>query len=154
MPRERGERPAGTREALPGTFCGSLLRNLAVAEQARPPQKSFLGKTKLAETGELTLALKNLSPVGQHLTHRCDVGLIDLRQLLELAHALGRLGAEQVTLARMHPENLAIRGDLETLFCAAMGLQFQFWFRRIPWHRFKYSLMGGACATAAILFFW
>jgi hypothetical protein len=58
VPRERGERPAGTREALPGTFCGRLFRNLAAAEQARPPQKSFLGKVKLAEIDELTLAAK------------------------------------------------------------------------------------------------
>jgi hypothetical protein len=44
-----------------------------------------------------------------------------------------------VALAGVHTFDFAVRGDLETLFGAAMGFQFQFWFRRIPWHDLKVS---------------
>jgi hypothetical protein len=44
-----------------------------------------------------------------------------------------------VALAGVHAFDFAIRGDLETLFGAAMSFQFQFWLRRIPWHGLKCS---------------
>jgi hypothetical protein len=39
----------------------------------------------------------------------------------------------------VHAFDFAVRGDFETLSGAAMGFQFQFWFRRISWHGLKYS---------------
>jgi hypothetical protein len=89
-------------------------------------------------------ATKNekLEAVGHHLPYGVDIGLMDFGQLLELAHALGGLGTEQVTLAGMHADNFAIGGDLETLARAAMGLQLQFGFLPITWHCFESSPCG------------
>jgi hypothetical protein len=56
------------------------------------------------------------------------------RQLLQMTHALGRLRAHQVALARMSAQNLSILRELETLRGSAVRLQFQFWFRSVPWH--------------------
>ena len=67
--------------------------------------------------------------VRQHAPHMLDVGRMHQRQLLQMAHALGLLGAHQVALARMPAEHLAAGGDLESLGGAAMRLQFQFCFR-------------------------
>jgi len=103
---KRAKRPAGTRVALPGT----LLRNRSSAVLA---QWSKLHPYKI----------KISNAVRKHLPGLGQVGLVDQRQLLELAHALGSLGAQQVALAGMHAQNLAGRGDLEALLRAAMGLE-------------------------------
>jgi hypothetical protein len=52
---------------------------------------------------------------------------VDLRDLLQLAHALGGLGAEQVALAGMHAQQLAAGGKLEALGGAAMGFELSLW---------------------------
>jgi hypothetical protein len=39
----------------------------------------------------------------------------------------------------VHAFDFAVGGDFEALFGATMGFQFQFWFRRIPWHGLKVS---------------
>ncbi len=67
--------------------------------------------------------IKISNAVRKHLPGLGQVGLVDQRQLLELAHALGSLGAQQVALAGMHAQNLAGRGDLEALLRAAMGAE-------------------------------
>ena len=77
--------------------------------------------------------------VGKHLSDGCYVSGTDQRQLLQLAHAARSFGAHQVALAGVHAFDFAVRGDFETLSGAAMGFQFQFWFRRIPWHGLKCS---------------
>ena len=59
-----------------------------------------------------------------------DVRGVHQRELLELAHAAGSLGAEQMALAGMHTQNFAVGGDLEALFGAAVGLQLYFGFDR------------------------
>jgi hypothetical protein len=96
--------------------------NLGVREISRRALKTF---TALA--------------VGKHLSDGGYVSRTDQRQLLEFAHAAGGFGAHQVAFAGVHTFDFAVRGDLETLFGAAMGFQFQFWFRRIPWHDLKVS---------------
>jgi len=70
--------------------------------------------------------LQILEAVRKHLHGLGLVGVIDLRELLEFAHALGGLGAEQVALARMHAEQLAGSGQLEALGGAAMGFELSF----------------------------
>ena len=77
--------------------------------------------------------------VGKHLSDGSYVSGTDQRQLLELAHAARSLCAHQVAFARVHAFDFTVRGDFETLLGAAMSLQFQFRFRRIPWHDLKYS---------------
>ncbi|MND04872.1 hypothetical protein D3C83_253450 [compost metagenome] len=47
--------------------------------------------------------------------------------LLQQAHALGFLGAHQVALAGMSPQDLAIGRDLEALGGAALRFQLQFY---------------------------
>jgi hypothetical protein len=84
------------------------------------------------------LTAKTLA-VRKHLSDCGYVSGADQRQLLQLAHAAWSFCAHQVAFAGMHPFDFAVRGDLETLSSAAMGFQFQFWFRRIPWHDLKYS---------------
>jgi hypothetical protein len=73
--------------------------------------------------------------------HVLGVGLVDERQLLQLTHAARLLGTEQVTLARMHSQNFPGGRDLKTLLRAAVSLQFHFWFRAIPRHCGKSSLL-------------
>jgi len=51
---------------------------------------------------------------------------IDLRQLLQTAHTLRELGSQQMPLAGMHAQNLAVGGDLESFPSAAMRLQLTF----------------------------
>jgi hypothetical protein len=77
--------------------------------------------------------------VGKHLADGGYVSRTNQRQLLELAHAAGGFCAHEVALAGVHAFNFAVRGDFETLAGAAMGFQFQFWFRGIPWHSLKCS---------------
>ncbi len=98
------------------------------------PQLHCASAMKRADTKN-----EKLEAVRHHLPDGVDVGLVDFGQLLEFAHALGGLGAEQVALARMHANDFAIRGNLKTLTRAAMGLQLQFWFQRIAWHCFESS---------------
>src|SRR5258708_30270262 len=83
--------------------------------------------------------IKISNAVRKHLPGLGQVGFVDQRQLLELAHALGSLGAQQVALAGMHAQNLAGRGDLEALLRAAMGLELQLGLRGIAWHFFESS---------------
>jgi hypothetical protein len=95
--------------------------------------KNEIRNSKIGETyGES-------SAVREHLPDGGYVSGTDQRQLLQLAHATGSFGAHQVALAGMHPFDFAVRGDFEALPCAAVGFQFQFWFRRIPWHDLKCS---------------
>jgi len=77
--------------------------------------------------------------VRQHLPDGGYVSGTNQRQLLQLAHAAGSLGAHKMALAGVHPFNFAVRGYLETLSGATMSLQLQFWFGRIPWHDLKCS---------------
>src|SRR5215471_13088232 len=79
MPRERGERPAGTRVALPGSFC---LGGFPAEQTLRTRQPRTA-----AEMGRDAAPLTNLRPVGHHLPNSCDIGLVHLGQLLQLAHA-------------------------------------------------------------------
>ena len=72
------------------------------------------------------LFLQILEAVRKHLHGLGLVGVIDLRELLELAHALGGLGAKQVALAGMHSEQLAGSGQLEPLGGTAMGFELSF----------------------------
>src|ERR1700680_1575885 len=51
---------------------------------------------------------------------------IDLRQLLQAAHTLWQLRSQQMPLAGMHTQYLAVGGDLESLPSAAMRFQFTF----------------------------
>src|ERR1700739_3049718 len=74
--------------------------------------------------------------VGEHLLDRGDVLGAHLGQLLELAHSASGLSAKQVALSRMHAQNLAISGDLETLARAAMSLELLLGLSRIAWHCF------------------
>lgn len=128
-PTNGAKRPAGTREALPGTCCGTVVpRFLHLAERTRLVQKSSLGRVPfLAKMGRSSAAaLQRLSgsgSVGEHLAYGGDVALAYLGELLEPTHALGRLGTEQVALAGMHAQDLAVRGDLEALLGAAMSLE-------------------------------
>src|SRR5882724_3255477 len=75
-----------------------------------------------------------LQTVRKHLHSLGFVSFVDLGHLLELAHTSGRFGSEQVALARVHAEQLAGAGNLETLGGTAMGLKLQFRFRSIAWH--------------------
>jgi hypothetical protein len=91
-------RPAGTREALPGTMSRIEIRN-----------------SKIGETyGEN-------SAVREHLPDGGYVSGTDQRQLLQLAHAAWSFSAHQVALAGVHPFDFAVRGNLETLPGAAVS---------------------------------
>ena len=83
----------------------------------------WLGRVSFLPRGAW-LRPEKLGPVREHLLNGSHVLWSNLRQLLKLAHALGSLGAKQVTLALMHAQDLAVGGDLETLLCAAVCLQF------------------------------
>jgi hypothetical protein len=99
-------RPAGTREALPGT----ILRNF---------RSTFSSRTHAAVS---VIQRKSLS-VGKHLLDAGYVGFVYERELLELTHAAGSFGAHQVALAGMAALDLAVGGELKALACAAVGLQ-------------------------------
>jgi hypothetical protein len=83
-----------------------------------------------------------LEAVGHHLPDGVDIRLVNLGQLLKLAHALGGLGAEQVALAGMRTDNFSGRGNLEALLRAAVGLQLQLRFLPVTWHCFESSPYG------------
>src|SRR6266849_10358582 len=89
--------------------------------------------------------------VGKHLLDAGYVCFIHQRELLQLAHAARRFGAHQVALAGVPALDLAVRGDLEALPGAAMGLQFQFWFRCVSRHCWKSSPGFGALCARALL---
>ena len=69
---------------------------------------------------------QNLQTVRKHLHGLGLIGVIDLRELLEFAHALGSFSAEQVALAGVHAEQFASRGQLEALGGTAMGFELSF----------------------------
>jgi hypothetical protein len=48
------------------------------------------------------------------------------RELLQLAHAAGGFGAEQVALAGVHAKDFSGGGDFEAFFCTAVSLQLHF----------------------------
>jgi hypothetical protein len=93
-------RPAGTREALPGTKSSFEKRNSKIDE--------IYGRCN--------------SAVRKHLSDSGYVSGTDQRQLLQLAHPSGSLGAHQMAFAGVHAFDFAIRGNFETLFRAAVGL--------------------------------
>jgi hypothetical protein len=97
-------RPAGTREALPGTICETFVPHfLRRALDAAPDYQR-----------------KSLS-VGKHLPDASHVGFIYQRELFQLAHAAGPFCAHQVALAGVPALDLAVGGELETLPGAAVG---------------------------------
>jgi hypothetical protein len=101
----RAHRPAGTREALPGT-------------------KVFVYTSKRLNVRTFQ---ENLA-IGEHLLDGRYVCGIHQRQLLEFAHAAVGFGAGKMALAGVHALDLARGGYFEALSCAAVRLQFQFWF--------------------------
>jgi hypothetical protein len=107
LPREflGATRPAGTREALPGTICETFVPH-------------FLRRTLDIVS---VVQRKSLS-VGKHLLHGGYVGFVYERQLLEFAHAAGGFRAHQVALAGMATLDFAVGGDLEAFSGAAMRL--------------------------------
>ncbi len=114
-------RPAGTREALPGTIAGLAPRVLRLNLEKRVEDYAEIQR-------------KDLKPVGQHLRNRADVGLAYKRQLLELAHAALLFCAGEMALAGVHANDFAGRCNLETLGGAAMRFQFLLWLSRISRH--------------------
>src|SRR5262249_22327405 len=89
---------------------GRLLGSHVASEQIGPPAGSRQGP----------LCIR------QHLPDVANVGGMYLGQLLQVAHTLGWLGSEQVTLARMHAQDLASGRDLKALGRAAMRLELPF----------------------------
>jgi hypothetical protein len=75
-----------------------------------------------------------LSSIRKHLPQGPHVGLAHQRQLLQLAHAPGLLGAQQMALAGVHPLDFPGGGNFKALSRAAMRLQLPFRVRRIPGH--------------------
>src|SRR5882762_269609 len=86
------------------------------------------GAACCAPTQKLDLA------VGKHLLDAGHVCFVHQRQLLQLAHTAGPFCTHQVALAGVPALDFAVRRELEALPGAAVGLQFQFWFRCVPWH--------------------
>src|SRR5262249_10291506 len=123
---QAGARPAGTREALPDTLLRKKLPRFFARAEWRRAKFGGSAVSSFLPRGVAT-PRKELSPVREHLRGGNHVLLSNLRQLLKLAHAFGSLGAKQVTLAGMHAQDLAVGGDLETLLCAAVCLQFLLW---------------------------
>src|SRR6266567_7698306 len=72
--------------------------------------------------------------VGKHLPYAGDVGFVDQRELLQLAHAARGFGAHQVALSGVPTLDLAVGGELEALPGTTVRFQFQFWFRFVPRH--------------------
>jgi hypothetical protein len=85
---------------------------------------------------------KNLA-IRKHLPDGGHVPRADQRNLLELAHTAGALGAGEVAFAGMGAHDFSARGDFETLSSAAMGFQFPFWLLRISWHYKNPLLLAG-----------
>jgi hypothetical protein len=56
------------------------------------------------------------------------------RELLQLAHATGFLGAEQMAFPRMHAKDFTCGSDLEAFLSAAVRLQLHLGLGTIPWH--------------------
>jgi hypothetical protein len=103
-PANGAKRPAGTRVALPGTFCGTEVPRFLHGPSELGPYKT-------------------LGSVREHLPHGSDVAIIHLGDLLQLTHALGGFCAEQVAFPGMHAQDLSVSGDLKALLSAAMRLQ-------------------------------
>jgi hypothetical protein len=100
-------RPAGTREALPGTICETFVPHfLRRALGAAPDHQR-----------------KSLS-VRKHLLDAGYVGFIHQRELFQLAHAAGPFCTHQVALAGMAALDFAVGGELEALSGAAVRFQF------------------------------
>ena len=110
-------RPAGTREALPGTSSKFEIRNWKFEKR----------KSKNWRQCNLPRQILELA-VRQHLLNAGHIGRADRRQLLQLAHAAGGLEAGKVALGGVAAQNFAGRGDLEALAGAAMRLQLHFGF--------------------------
>src|SRR5258708_24639481 len=115
-------RPAGTREALPGTICETFVPH-------------FIRRALDVATNHQR---KSLS-VRKHLLDAGDVGFIYERELLQLAHAAGPFCTHQVALAGVPALDFAVGGELEALPGAAVRFQFQFWFRCVSRHCWKSS---------------
>src|SRR5882762_5973048 len=115
-------RPAGTREALPGTICETFVPH-------------FLRRTLAA----VPVFQRNSLAVRKHLLDAGHVRFTHQRQLLELAHTAWGLRAHQVALAGVAALDLAVRRELEALPRAAESLQLQFRFRCVSWHFLKSS---------------
>src|SRR6266700_5574565 len=130
------DRPAGTREALPGTICGTCVprfKHKGTTYCAPTKKNGWRAIPPHAQKIDTALA------VGKHLLDAGHVCFVHQCELLQLAHAAGRFSAHQVALSGMPALNLAVGGKLEALPGAAVGLQFQFWFRCVPWHSWKSS---------------
>ena len=68
--------------------------------------------------------LQNLT-VWQHLMDVARIGRMNQFHFFQAAHAIGFLGAKQVPLAGVHPQNFSGRRNLEPLSGAAVRLKFQ-----------------------------
>ena len=122
-------RPAGTREALPGAM---PFRFSAERRELALDFLLLLHQPRSIEA-EILCSQFSLSVRKQQL-HVQPVRGAHQRELLQLAHAAGFLGAQQMALARMHAKNFAGGGHLETLFSAAVSLQLHLGLGTIPWH--------------------
>jgi hypothetical protein len=122
-------RPAGTRVALPGTNRHSQKAESSLQDVFLRPAFHFESANNLLaqrnsarSTKFKNILLELLQAVGKHLHGLGYVRLVDLGQLLQLAHTPRRLGSQQVALAGMHTEQFAGASDFETLGGAAMRL--------------------------------
>src|SRR6267378_3472343 len=142
-------RPAGTREALPGTICGTCVPHFpwrahpkAALLEIRIDQRrnSNLANGRWSQKGRSMLRpyMETLA-VGKHLLDAGHVGFIYERELFQLAHAAGPFCTHQVALAGVPALDLAVRRELEALPGAAVGLQLQFRFRSVSRHCWKSS---------------
>jgi len=87
--------------------------------ESRRPQL-LAGRPAVADNALPGTKHSKRSAVGQHPPDVGYIRRIDQGQLLQAAHALRQLGAQQVTLTGMHAQYLAIRSDLESLRGSAM----------------------------------
>src|SRR5436305_2237777 len=78
-----------------------------------------------------------LQPIRKHLHGLREIRIINLSQLLQLAHTLRSFGSQQVALAGMHADQFAGAGNFEPLGGSAMSFQLHFRFRSIAWHCVK-----------------
>jgi hypothetical protein len=122
-------RPAGTREALPGAM------PFRFSAKRRGLAPDFCCYCVSFDNLRLKVFVRKFSlSVRKQELYVPLIGGAHQRKLLELAHAAGFLGAEQVTLPRMHAKNFAGGGNLEAFFCAPVSLQLHFGLGSIPWH--------------------
>jgi hypothetical protein len=122
-------RPAGTREALPGAMpfrFSAKRRELALDFLLLLHQLRWFEAESLCQKFNLS--------VGKQQLHVQPVRGAHQRQLLQLAHAAGFLGAQQMALPRMHAKNFSGGGDLEALLSAPVGFQLHLGLGTIPWH--------------------